>query len=113
MEAPIHSSNKLIVENSLKMLNRLIDSAVLLNIKDIVIPCVDQSSLKNQKEVNNFVKNISSIMSEAEKLDINISLETDLAPKPFADLIEKINSKNLTVNYDMGNSAALGYDPIE
>lgn len=113
MEAPIHSRNKLIVENSLKMLNRLIDNAVLLNVKDIVIPCVDQSSLKNQKEINNFVKNISSIMSKAEKFDINICLETDLAPKPFTNLIEKINSKNLTVNYDMGNSAALGYDPIE
>ena len=28
-------------------------------------------------------------------------------------MIEKINSNNLTVNYDLGNSQRIGYDPIE
>ena len=38
MEAPIHSSNPVIAENSIKMLFRLIKSASSLNISDIVIP---------------------------------------------------------------------------
>ena len=113
MEAPIHSNDNMVVDKSLNILNNLIDNAAILNVKDIVIPCVDQSSLKNQKEINNFIKNISSLINKAENLGINICLETDLAPKPFAELIEKINSNNLTVNYDLGNSAALGYDPVE
>ena len=46
-------------------------------------------------------------------MKINLSLETDLAPKPFLNLLECINSNRVTVNYDIGNSAALGYDVIE
>ena len=51
-------------------------------------------------------------ISEMLNMD-DISLETDLAPLAFANLIESIGSKNVTVNYDTGNSAALGYDPDE
>lgn len=53
------------------------------------------------------------ITSLAEETNINLSLETDLAPSPFSDLLDSINSKNVTVNYDTGNSASLGFDPIE
>ena len=34
-----------------------------------------------------------------------------MAPKPFADLLDSIGSNNVTVNYDIGNSASMGYDP--
>ena len=113
MEAPIHSNNIAIVDKSLNVLDRLIKNASLLNVKNIVIPCVDQSSLKNTENKNNFINNIKKMVGAAERADINISLETDLAPIPFANLLDSINSKNVTVNYDTGNSAALGYDPYE
>lgn len=113
MEAPIHSKETDVVDKSMKVLNQLITNASLMDVTDIVIPCVDQSSLKNKKDIDNFVTNIKSIISTAEKKNINISLETDLAPLAFADLIDSIGSKNVTVNYDTGNSAALGYDPDE
>ena len=54
---------------------------------DIVIPCVDQSSLKT-KDINNFINNIKSIISLAEYKDINLCLETDLAPLPSQNLLE-------------------------
>ncbi len=113
MEAPIHSNDNFVVEKSINILNQLILNASSMNVRDIVVPCVDQSSLKNKKDIDNFVSNIKSITSTAEKTNINISLETDLAPLPFANLLDSINSKNVTVNYDTGNSAALGYDPEE
>ena len=49
MEAPIHSNDNMVVDKSLNILNNLIDNAAILNVKDIVIPCVDQSSLKIKK----------------------------------------------------------------
>jgi L-ribulose-5-phosphate 3-epimerase len=36
-----------------------------------------------------------------------------LAPQPFIELLDKLNSKNITVNYDIGNSAALGFNSDE
>jgi sugar phosphate isomerase/epimerase len=113
MEAPIHSNDNNIVDKSLGILEKLIINASLIDVTDIVIPCVDQSSLKNKNCIDRFVTNIKSIINSAERRNINICLETDLAPIPFANLIDSIGSKNITVNYDIGNSAALGHDPYE
>jgi len=113
MEAPLHSSNNKVSEESYKVLERLIDAAKILKISDIVIPCVDQSSLKTREAVSRFVKLIKRIIPTIEKEGINLSLETDLAPKPFIELLDKLNSKNITINYDIGNSAALGFNSYE
>jgi L-ribulose-5-phosphate 3-epimerase len=113
MEAPLHSSDEKVAEESFKVLERLLEAAKTLKITDIVIPCVDQSSLKTESSVDRFIQQITKIIPRIEKQNINLSLETDLSPKPFVELLNKLNSKNITVNYDIGNSAALGFDPIE
>ena len=56
---------------------------------------------------------LKPLIETAEKSGTNLSLETDLAPHPFAELLERFDSFRVTVNYDTGNSAALGYDPAE
>ncbi|SVD12662.1 uncharacterized protein METZ01_LOCUS365516, partial [marine metagenome] len=47
MEAPLHAENEQTVLQSVDVLDKLIKVAVELKIKDIVIPCVDSSSLQN------------------------------------------------------------------
>jgi len=113
MEAPLHSIDDKVLEKSYKILEQLLETAKVLKITDIVIPCVDQSSLKTEEAVNRFIKQIIKIIPTIEKENINLSLETDLAPKPFIELLNKLNSKNITINYDIGNSAALGFDSDE
>jgi L-ribulose-5-phosphate 3-epimerase UlaE len=113
MEAPLHSSDDKVAEESFKILERLLKTAKALQITDIVIPCVDQSSLETKEAVDRFVEQITKIIPKIEKQNINLSLETDLPPKPFVELLDRLNSKNITVNYDIGNSAALGFDSDE
>jgi len=113
MEAPLHSSDDKVTVKSFKVLERLLEAAEVLKITDIVIPCVDQSSLKTKEAVNRFVRQMVKIIPRIEKQNINLSLETDLPPKPFIELLDRLNSKNITVNYDIGNSAALGFNSDE
>ena len=113
MEAPLHSNDDKVVKKSFKVLEKLLEAAKALKITDIVIPCVDHSSLETKEAVDRFVKQVTKIIPRIEKENINLSLETDLAPKPFIELLDKLNSKNNTVNYDNGNSAALGFDSDE
>jgi len=113
MEAPLHSNDDKVVKKSFKVLEKLLEAAKALKITDIVIPCVDHSSLETKEAVDRFVKQVTKIIPRIEKENINLSLETDLAPKPFIELLDKLNSKNITVNYDIGNSAALGFDSDE
>lgn len=110
MEAPLHSSDELATEHSLKVLVQLLSTAEQLGVTDIVIPCVDQSSLKDTKAIKRFLVKVRTILEKLENKQINLSLETDLAPQPFIELLDKFDSDRITVNYDTGNSAALGYD---
>lgn len=111
MAEPLHSSDPLIAQSSLGYLRRLIDHAPKLGISDIVIPCVDQSSLRTAEDTARFVAALESVLEKAELWGVNLSLETDLDPERFARLLGCFKSPKVTVNYDIGNSASLGYDP--
>ena len=113
MDAPLHSLDIKVAEQSQQVMFRLIDVSALLGVTDIVIPCVEQSSLNNNDALDRFIKQMQPLVRIAEKKYINLSLETDLAPQPFLDLLSRFQSERVTINYDIGNSASLGYNPVE
>jgi sugar phosphate isomerase/epimerase len=113
MEAPLHSEEPSVCQKSQDIMAQLLSNAAKLGVSDVVIPCVDKSSLSTKQSANRFVKQLLPLITLAEKFEINLSLETDLGPKPFLELLNRFRSDRVTVNYDIGNSAALGYDPIE
>jgi len=81
-----------------------------LKIKYIIIPLVDNGSIKKKNEerklINILLRNINLISSN----DVCILFETDLTPKKVKKFIDKLPSKYFGINYDSGNSAALNYD---
>ena len=113
MEAPLHHADTAIADTSMEVLKRLMNNSKEIGITDIVIPCVDQSSLTDEAAKQRFVERLLPIQDFAEKLSINLSLETDLGPDAFGSLLNEFTSSRITVNYDTGNSASLGYDPIK
>ena len=113
MEAPLHASDNAVAYQSQKVMLKLLENGVKFGITDVVVPCVDQSTLDGEEAADRFVERMKPMVVVAEKLGINLSLETDLAPRPFVDLLDRFDSDRVTVNYDIGNSAALGYDSVE
>ncbi|HBF36347.1 MAG TPA: xylose isomerase [Firmicutes bacterium] len=113
MEAPVHGECDLITAKSCELLCMLLKNAKQIGVTNIVIPCVDGSSFKNEQHMLQFAENICSVRDVAENVEINLALETDLPPKLFLAFLETLDSRIFTVNYDTGNSAALGYDPSE
>ena len=113
MEAPIHDARPEVAAASLRTAEVLLENASQLGVTDIVIPCVDHSSLRTNVERDRFARNIQPLIPLAEKAGINLALETDLAPAPFVALLAQLNSPRVTANYDLGNSAALGYRVAE
>jgi hexulose-6-phosphate isomerase len=113
MEAPLHHVDEEIAAQSQRVLRHLLFNGKKLGLTDIVIPCVDQSSLADNSATERLVSWLRPMEEPAEMFGINLSLETDLPPQPFAELLDKFASGRVTVNYDTGNSAALGYDPVE
>lgn len=101
-------------DQSLEVLKTLLRHAKLLGATDIVIPFVDESSMiKNFSQISVLKETLAQATSLSESLGINLSLETDLPPGQFLELLQFLNSKSIKVNYDTGNSASWGYDVRE
>ena len=113
MEAPLHAADDSVSQASSDILSRLILAAYELGVRDIVIPCVDQSSLQSREQHERFRERLKVHLPMADRCQVNLALETDLSPTNFADLLSHLDHSRVTVNYDIGNSAALGYDPEE
>ena len=113
MDLPFHSEDNEVAEESINIFKKLIKNAGLLKVSDIVIPCVDQSSIKHTRQYNLFIKRLLSLIPFAEEFEVNLSIESDLSPKEFSKLLDCFDSKRITVNYDTGNSASLGFDVEE
>jgi len=101
-----------------KSQNKEFLTGILKNAKEvgaigIEIPFVDNSSIKNEQEKQEFIDAMEVAFKLAKVLDLKISLETDLPPTVFKELLEKIGLEYVLANYDIGNSASLGFDPIE
>lgn len=110
MEAPLHSSNQNTAERSVAVMRTLVERSSIFGVSSIVLPCVDQSSLLTDEDFERFIIIVKSLMNDFENYDIFLSLETDLKPDKFLALLDEIGSEKVGVNYDIGNSAALGFD---
>ena len=111
MKKKLFQENDLNLRENLNTLKTLIINCNKLNIKIVELPLVDSSALKNEKNMREFKSNLCDLLNFAEGLKVKISLETDLEPEKFLNYIKTFNSKNLYVNFDMGNSASKGFDP--
>lgn len=98
---------------SIPHLQWLIGRAGLLGVCHIVLPFVDESSLQTSDELGALVRVLEAVLRDAERANVEIHLETDLEPREFVSLFKRISHPFIRVNYDIGNSAALGRDPEE
>ena len=79
----------------------------------IVLPFVDASRLDSEEDLQRLSEILGSLLPLCDESGVEIHLETDLAPDPFAALLDQLPGPLIKVNYDSGNSASLGYRPRE
>lgn len=91
----------------------LIGRAGLLGCRYMVLPFVDSSSLGTEQAREAAAAAISAALPAAEAAGVELHLETDLPPSVFARLLQRIGHRLVRMNYDIGNSASLGFDPNE
>ena len=111
MDAPLHSTDLNVATLSAAVLRELIFNSRTIGVTDIVLPLVDQSSVRDSESQDQFIRAIEPFLPYLDENNMNLNLETDLGPTAFKSLLNQINSDRVTVNYDTGNSAGLGYDP--
>lgn len=91
----------------------LIGRAAALELWYIILPFVDASSLRTPADRAAVQALLAEVLPFAAQHGIELHLETDLPPRDFLALIESVGHPQLKANYDIGNSASLGFDPEE
>jgi len=109
----LFNESEINIKKNLEVLKQLAINCKEIGVKIIEIPLVDNSSLKSEKNKNELVNNLEKILQEINDLELTVTLETDLAPMEFVDLLNRFENNKVFANYDTGNSASLGFNVNE
>lgn len=113
MDCPLLRVSKAEIDTRMKVFESLLERACLVGVKFLNVPFVDNSEITSDEERDHVARLMSRLLPMAEKLGMQLALETSLNPEKFNKLLKTINHPCIKVNYDIGNSAALGYSPDE
>jgi L-ribulose-5-phosphate 3-epimerase len=91
-------------------LKKIIKACSDLEIKYIIFPLVDNSSIKNKNEEREIVFEFKKLNKFLTRSKVQILFESNYSPKNLKNFIKKFDKKNFGINYDTGNSASFDYD---
>ena len=112
MDHPFHGVSADQQQHSVDLLDRLIEAAAEVGAKRVEIPCVDHASLCTEADKRQVVTAVSRCLPRAEQRGIEVVFETSLPPEEFREFLERFRHPLVLANFDSGNSAALGFEPV-
>jgi L-ribulose-5-phosphate 3-epimerase len=89
----------------------VVDACGQAGVSMIVVPLVDNGRLESAEQEANLAGFLSESTDLLEQRRVRIVFESDQEPDALARFIDRLDARWFGVNYDIGNSAALGYDP--
>ena len=94
-------------------LHAVIDATAAIGAKHIVFPLVDNGAVENEAQGAALREGLAVVEPVLRERGVRIVFESDFAPNALRDFIARFPADVFGVNYDIGNSAALGFDPEE
>ena len=82
-----------------------------ISAKILVVPLVDNSSLLDSSNADTVKNLFTDLIPEMIQNNIQIAFECDLNPEKLLHFISEFDKNYFGINYDIGNSASLGFDP--
>ena len=113
MDCPLLRCRQNELKERLNILELLLERLNELNIPYLEMPFVDNSAIHNQDELDLLIEIISPLLEKVQEAGITLAFETSLSPDMFRSFLLKLDHPMVRANYDMGNSASLGYNPAE
>jgi len=97
----------------LKEFDAVAQACADIAIRFIVVPLVDNGAMKTPEEEKTVVSELVSRAEGLRKKGLAVVFECDYPPQKLAAFIAKFPGDIFGINYDIGNSAAMGYDSAE
>lgn len=90
-------------------LDQIVEKSIELRIKYLILPFVDDNSALRNISESSLMDIFKKLENRFANLEIKFAIESDLPPIEFKRLMLRLNPELMCINYDLGNSAALGY----
>jgi|APSaa5957512535_1039671.scaffolds.fasta_scaffold37325_2 L-ribulose-5-phosphate 3-epimerase len=113
MQAPFWKAEGDEQQNLQKDFQAIAVACATVGISMIVVPLVDNGRLDNSAQEDVLVEYLESQESFLDKHNLQVVFESDFNASELARFIDRLNPSLFGINYDIGNSAALGFDPSE
>ena len=84
-----------------------------VGISMIVVPLVDNGRLENMEQENSLIDFLNTQARFLGSHHLKVIFESDFAPAELTRFISRLDPALCGINYDIGNSAALGFNPAE
>lgn len=91
----------------------VVDACGAIGVQFVVVPLVDSGRLEVRAQEDDLVSMLSEMAASLGERGVKVVFESDYKPLELARLMERFDPSVFGVNYDIGNSAALGFDPQE
>jgi len=109
MQAPIWKLGKIYETNLTNEFLAVINACNKLDVGIVVVPCVDFSSIQNSQEEEKFLNFCKKYYQKIKEAGVRVAIESDYEPKRLNQFIRKLPNDVFGINYDIGNSASLGF----
>jgi L-ribulose-5-phosphate 3-epimerase len=110
MQSPFWKLSGVEKKDRQKDLTSILSGCEKVGIKQIVIPLVDGGRIDNSDQELALLEFLLDIESDIRDMGIQVVFESDLGPDELKLFIGQFNPKSFGINYDIGNSAALGFN---
>jgi hexulose-6-phosphate isomerase len=111
MHAPFWKSSGAAQERLYETLESVIDATADAGARILVIALVDHGSLENAHQETVLIDGMTRVTPRLRRKGLRVAFESDYPPDRLAALVARFPADIFGVNFDMGNSASLGWDP--
>lgn len=91
----------------------VVDGARQVGASIVVVPVVDEGSIETGTQRHALCGFFTRATAKLRELHIRVAFETDMPPDGVLRFLDPLNPEAFGINYDIGNSAAAGFDPRE
>lgn len=113
MQAPFYKVDGAAREALLADLWAILDASEQVGIRYVLIPLVDNGSLQTTEHERTLLEGVLPMRQRLVSAGMKIIFESDFGPARLAEFIERLPRDAFGINYDIGNSAALGFSPAD
>jgi hexulose-6-phosphate isomerase len=111
MQAPFWKTKGEAQAELIATFEKVLNACADVGIKFVVVPLVDNGALTTPEEQDLLVKTLLGFVPLMQKHGLVVVFESDFPPSQLAEFISRLPADCFGINFDMGNSASLGWDP--